>query len=153
MVNSDNTEIDFFRKSELWNEDWEGFLGKIAKGQNKAYRLISCLIEGWERERLLVVSGCLLFEMDKTMTLFHLFTLSEYRGKGYAKRTVTKAINIFEKSSACVLLAGTIKGSFVYEFFRKMGFEDLNPAQEGKDIVIYYARGKNRENQGNGEAG
>lgn len=120
-----NKDLKFFSKNLLWRDD---------NGWRTNYDLAPCIIKK-DNE---IVSGCLLLSIDKVMILFHLFTLPEERGKGYATQVVKNAIEIFDKSKMTVLLAGT-KRNILLRFFKNMGFKDIsNPDDE--DVVLCYQK-------------
>lgn len=119
-----NEEYKFFAENKKWQRYHDWMVN---------YNLETCVIRN---EHGKIVSGCMLLSFDKMIILFHLFTLPEERGKGYAKRVVKRAIETFEKSKMTTLLLGT-KKTLLYEFFKKLGFDGI-PNPKNKNIVMYY---------------
>lgn len=74
------------------------------------------------------------FPTGKTGTILNVFTLPEYRNKGYARSTLTSLINIAKKENLSYIeLSASELGKPLY---KKLGFDEVIPSTHFTDMKL-----------------
>jgi len=133
----DGEILQFFRQSSMWSDKWEKLILNLFENQNGYLKIQPCVVK--ENEE--IVSGCLLLSFDGLMTLFHLFTKPEKRNQGYAYKVISKAIDIFKKSSdAQLLTARTVEDYFVCDLFLSAGFKRAYLTKSKSPVILWHKK-------------